>query len=81
MIPNKDKSRFIAIARVFSGHVAPGMKVKILGTNYDRDLGNDCHVGVIGKCSIMVGKHSESVNEVFAGMTVGISGIDQHILK
>lgn len=76
MVPNKDKSRFVAIARVFSGHITPGMKVKILGTNYDRDSESDCHIGTLGKCSIMVGKHSESVNEVYAGMTVGISGID-----
>lgn len=34
MVPNADKSRFFAFGRVFSGTVATGQKVHILGPNY-----------------------------------------------
>lgn len=34
MVPSSDKGRFYAIARVFSGTVASGMKVRIMGPEY-----------------------------------------------
>jgi len=34
MIPTADKGRFYAFGRVFSGTIATGMKVKIMGPNY-----------------------------------------------
>lgn len=34
MVPTSDKGRFFAFGRVFSGTVATGMKVRIMGPNY-----------------------------------------------
>ena len=34
MIPTSDGSRFFAFGRVFSGTIAAGMKVRIMGSNY-----------------------------------------------
>merc|ERR1719355_44439 len=34
MIPSQDKGRFFAFGRVFSGTIAAGMKVRIMGPNY-----------------------------------------------
>ena len=34
MIPAADKGRFYAFGRVFSGTVASGQKVRIMGANY-----------------------------------------------
>ncbi len=34
MIPTSDKGRFYAFGRVFSGRVATGSKVRIMGPNY-----------------------------------------------
>lgn len=34
MVPTTDKGRFFAFGRVFSGTIASGMKVRILGSNY-----------------------------------------------
>lgn len=34
MVPTADKGRFYAFGRVFSGTVATGMKVRIMGPNY-----------------------------------------------
>jgi elongation factor 2 len=46
MIPATDKGRFFAFGRVFSGRVATGMKVRIMGPNYipgqKKDLFEEC---------------------------------------
>ena len=34
MVPSTDKGRFYAVARVFSGTVSSGMKVRIMGPEY-----------------------------------------------
>ena len=34
MVPTVDKGRFYAFGRVFSGKVATGQKVRIMGPNY-----------------------------------------------
>lgn len=34
MVPTSDKGRFYAFGRVFSGKVASGQKVRIMGPNY-----------------------------------------------
>lgn len=34
MVPSSDKGRFIAFGRVFSGTVATGQRVRIMGANY-----------------------------------------------
>ena len=34
MVPTTDKGRFYAFGRVFSGIVATGQKVRIMGSNY-----------------------------------------------
>lgn len=34
MVPTTDKSRFFAFGRVFSGTIATGQKVRIMGPNY-----------------------------------------------
>lgn len=34
MVPTTDKSRFFAFGRVFSGTIATGMKVRLMGPNY-----------------------------------------------
>ena len=34
MVPTVDKGRFYAFGRVFSGKVATGLKVRIMGPNY-----------------------------------------------
>lgn len=34
MVPTNDNNRFYAFGRVFSGTIASGLKVKIMGPNY-----------------------------------------------
>ena len=44
MVPTNDKGRFYAFGRVFSGTVATGQKVRIMGPNYKPDSKNDLNV-------------------------------------
>lgn len=38
MVPSPEKGRFYAVGRVFSGTVAPGQKVRIMGPDYDPNV-------------------------------------------
>ena len=44
MVPTNDKGRFYAFGRVFSGIVATGQKVRIMGPNYVPGSKNDLNV-------------------------------------
>lgn len=40
-----DSGRFVAFGRIFSGTLKTGMKVNILGSNYDPETKNDYYEG------------------------------------
>ena len=42
MVPTSDKGRFYALGRVFSGTIATGQKVRIMGPNYVHGGKDDC---------------------------------------
>ena len=44
MIPTNDKGRFYAFGRVFSGTVASGQKVRIMGPNYKKGSKTDLNI-------------------------------------
>jgi elongation factor 2 len=47
MIPTNDKGRFYAFGRVFSGTVASGQKVRIMGPNYVPGSKNDLNIKTV----------------------------------
>eukprot|EP00827_Trimyema_finlayi_P007017 TRINITY_DN915_c0_g1_i4.p1 TRINITY_DN915_c0_g1~~TRINITY_DN915_c0_g1_i4.p1 ORF type:complete len:466 (+),score=180.72 TRINITY_DN915_c0_g1_i4:12-1409(+) len=81
MVPTPDKSRFYAFGRVFSGTVSTGQKVRILGPNYVHGKKEDLYEKAIQRTVIMMGKYVESVQDVPAGNTVALIGIDQYLTK
>ncbi|CAN6181751.1 unnamed protein product [Urochloa humidicola] len=81
MIPSFDKSRFFAFGRVFSGRVATGMKVRIMGPNYVPGQKKDLYVKNVQRTIIWMGKKQESVHDVPCGNTVAMVGLDQFITK
>ena len=44
MVPTSDKGRFYAFGRVFSGTVATGQKVRIMGPNYIHGKKEDLYI-------------------------------------
>jgi len=81
MVPTTDKGRFYAFGRVFSGTVKTGQKVRIMGPNYVPGKKNDLFVKNIQRTVLMMGRYTEPVEDVPAGNTVGLVGVDQFLLK
>jgi elongation factor 2 len=81
MVPTSDLGRFYAFGRVFSGIVATGQKVRIMGANYKPGSKDNLHIKNIQRTVIMMGKSVEQVPDVPCGNTVGLVGVDQYLLK
>eukprot|EP00244_Chara_vulgaris_P012570 TRINITY_DN66_c0_g1_i1.p1 TRINITY_DN66_c0_g1~~TRINITY_DN66_c0_g1_i1.p1 ORF type:complete len:844 (+),score=193.95 TRINITY_DN66_c0_g1_i1:281-2812(+) len=81
MIPASDKGRFFAFGRVFSGRVATGMKVRIMGPNYVPGQKKDLFTKSVQRTVLWMGRKQESVEDVPCGNTVALVGLDQFIIK
>jgi len=81
MVPTSDKGRFYGFGRVFSGTIATGQKVRILGPNYVPGKKTDLWVKNIQRTVIMMGRYTEQVPDVPAGNTCALVGVDQYLLK
>lgn len=79
--PNDPDSRFLAFGRVFSGTVSAGKQVRILGSNFEYGKKIDLFEKVtIPRVCCLVPKLL-SIEEVPAGNTVAITGIEKYISK
>merc|ERR1712176_194144 len=81
MVPTSDKGRFYAFGRVFSGTIATGQKVRIMGPNYQPGKKAELWVKNIQRTVIMMGRYTEQVADVPAGNTCALVGVDQYLLK
>jgi len=81
MVPTTDKGRFYAFGRVFAGTVRTGQKVRIMGPNYVPGKKTDLFVKSIQRTVLMMGRYVEPVEDIPAGNTVGLVGVDQYLLK
>ena len=81
MVPTSDKGRFYAFGRVFSGTVATGQKVRIMGPNYVPGKKSELWIKNIQRTVIMMGRYTEQVSDVPAGNTCALVGVDQYLLK
>merc|ERR1719222_1283214 len=59
MIPTSDKGRFYAFGRVFSGKIATGQKVRIMGPNYVPGKKEDLYEKSIQRTILMMGRYIE----------------------
>jgi elongation factor 2 len=80
MVPASDKGRFYAFGRVFSGTVKTGVKVRILGPEYEGGK-KGLTVKNIQRVLLMMGRRTDAVESVPVGNTCGLVGVDQYILK
>ena len=81
MVPAADRGRFFAFGRVYSGKVRTGQKVRILGPNYAPGSKTDLWVKNIQRTLVMMGRIQEQVQDIPAGNTAGLVGVDQYLLK
>jgi elongation factor 2 len=81
MVPTSEKGRFYAFGRVFSGTIAGGMKVRIMGPNYVPGKKTDLWVKNVQRTIIMMGRTVEQVADIPAGNTCGLVGVDAYLIK
>lgn len=58
MAPLFDKGRFYAFGRVFSGTVAAGQKVRIMGANYKPGKKDEVFIKSINRIILMLGRNN-----------------------
>ena len=81
MVPTSDKGRFYAFGRIFSGIVATGQKVRIMGPNYQPGKKEDLYEKSIQRTVLMMGRYTESIPDVPCGNICGLVGVDQYLVK
>ncbi len=81
MIPTSDSGRFFAFGRIFSGRVATGSKVRIMGPNYVPGEKKDLYTKAVQRTVLCMGRKQEAVEDVPCGNTVALVGLDQFIAK
>lgn len=81
MVPTADKGRFYAFGRVFSGIVASGQKVRIMGPNYVPGSKTDLNEKAIQRTVLMMGRSAEAIEDVPSGNICGLVGVDQCLSK
>jgi elongation factor 2 len=81
MVPTSDKGRFYAFGRVYSGTIATGMKVRIMGPNYVQGKKDDLYLKSIQRTVLMMGRYIEPLDSCPAGNIVGLVGVDQFLVK
>ncbi|AIB09773.1 elongation factor EF-2 (nucleomorph) [Lotharella oceanica] len=81
MIPNIDKSRFLAFGRIFSGTVKSGMKIRIMGNSFIKGSVKDLFLTTVHRVILCMGRKFEPIEEIPCGNTVALAGLDQFILK
>jgi len=81
MVPTSDKGRFYAFGRVFSGKIATGQKVRIMGPNFVPGKKEDLYEKSIQRTILMMGRYIEAIEDVPCGNICGLVGVDQFLVK
>jgi elongation factor 2 len=81
MVPTADHGRFYAFGRVFSGTVASGQRVRVLGANYVPGGREDLHITTVQRTVLMMGRKVENLQDCPCGNTIALIGIDQYLVK
>ena len=83
MVPSPEKGRFYAVGRIFSGTVSPGLKVRIMGPDYDPNMKKkrDLYIQTVPRTVMMMGGSVQGVDEAPCGNIVGLVGVDKYLQK
>jgi len=81
MIPTSEKGRFYAFGRVFSGTIATGGMVRIMGPDFQVGKKTDLYIKKVQRTVLMMGRYVEQMPDCPCGNIVGLVGIDAYLLK
>lgn len=81
MVPTSDSGRFYALGRVFSGTIRAGQRVRIQGPNYVPGRKDDLYLKSVQRTVLMMGRSVAPLDDCPAGNIVGLTGVDQFLLK
>merc|ERR1712110_197345 len=81
MVPTSEKGRFYAFGRAFSGTIATGQQVRILGPEYVKGKKTDLFCKKIQRTVLMMGRYIEQLVDCPCGNICGLVGVDSYILK
>ena len=81
MVPTSDKGRFYAFGRVFSGKIATGQKVRIMGPNFTPGKKEDLYEKSIQRTILMMSGRVEAIEDVPAGDICSLVDVDQFLFK
>ena len=66
---------------VFSGKIATGQKVRIMGPNFVPGKKEDLYEKSIQRTILMMGRYIEAIEDVPCGNICGLVGVDQFLVK
>ncbi len=78
---SQDGSSFLALARIYSGTVRVGQKVKVLGEAFSHDDDEDMAVAEVATINISLGRFFVEVSSATAGSIVLLAGVEHSIKK
>ena len=76
-----DGTKFMALARIYSGTVRAGQRVRVLGEGFSQEDDEDMAVAEVAAVAVGVGRFSIEVSQAVAGNCVLLDGIDAPIKK
>lgn len=81
MVPSKDKNRFIAFGRVWSGTVETGSQLNVFAEEYVRGSTKGKAVKRVQGTVLCMGKNFQSIGSIPCGNFVGLYGVDNFLVK
>jgi len=81
MVPTSEKGRFYAFGRVFSGTIATGQQVRIMGPDFEVGKKTDLYLKKIQRTVLMMGRYIEQLVDAPCGNIIGLVGVDAYLLK
>lgn len=81
MVPTSEKGRFYAFGRVFSGTIATGQAVRIMGPDFKFGKKTDLYLKKIQRTVLMMGRYVEQLQDCPCGNICGLVGVDAYLLK
>jgi elongation factor 2 len=78
MFPTKEKGRFIAYGRVFSGTIGAGQQIHIFGPEYESASQKDYFQSHVRRTILFMGRYTEILDSCPCGNMTGLMGVDKY---